>query len=166
LAFLDGTLRRDRDALARLDTVLPATVPGARLTHLPRAPGCMSLAHLLADIRRQGVQAAGARSAAVAGCDVRATLMDAAEVLRSSGEGARAVEVMRWLTERDREDFFAREGLGEALAAGRQYAEAAAAYRAALALLNKASVSPPRQKQILQHRINARIQLVTELGGR
>jgi dienelactone hydrolase len=163
-AFLEGVLRKDQEVLARLDA-LPATVPGAKLTHVPRAPACPRQAELLATLGKDGVEATGAHLAALAGCDVRMAFMDAADTLRAVGEQARAVEVMRWLAKRQQEDFLVQKNLGEALAGAHQYAEARTAYRRALELVSKAQVEPARRKKIFQHQLESRIQLVESLSA-
>lgn len=168
LAFLDGVLRDDRAALVRLDTTLPATVPGAKLTHVPLPPGCLRPAGLVAAIRKEGVEAVGVRSTAVKGCDVRGAFIGAGDSLRVAGEGARAVEVMRWLARRDPEDFLAQRSLAEALVVAGQYAEAEAAFQRALELVQKAPTLPAPRKQSFERRLNARIQLLKALmaGGK
>jgi hypothetical protein len=166
LAFLDGILRQQPAALARLDGPLPAGLPGAKLIHVARPPGCPAPPALLAAIRAEGIAATGTRAAGLAGCDARAALIDIAGVLRAADDGDRAVEVMRWLTRRDPEDFLAQKNLAESLVVAGKLPDARAAYQRALVLLGKTPASSARRKQMVELQLRARLALVDALAGR
>ncbi len=88
LAFLDGILRQDGRALARLESELPAQGSAVRLVHIgrPKEATKADRADLLHELRSRGVPAAAARCAAMAGCNEDTVFTEAGQLLLDAGE--------------------------------------------------------------------------------